>query len=26
VPDFSVMRAAGEKYATIFMPEFQFRD
>ncbi len=26
VPDFSVMRAAGEKYWTQFMPEFQFRD
>jgi quercetin 2,3-dioxygenase len=26
VPDFSVLRAAGEKYATVFMPEFQFRD
>lgn len=26
VPDFSVMRAAGEKYATVFQPEFQFRD
>jgi quercetin 2,3-dioxygenase len=26
VPDFAVMRAAGEKYWTQFMPEFQFRD
>jgi quercetin 2,3-dioxygenase len=26
VPDIAVMRAAGEKYATMFMPEFQFRD
>ncbi|MFE1646711.1 quercetin 2,3-dioxygenase [Microbacterium sp. P01] len=26
VPDFSVMRAAGEKYATVFMPQFTFRD
>ena len=26
VPPFEVMRAAGEKYATQFMPEFQFRD
>jgi quercetin 2,3-dioxygenase len=26
VPDFSVLRAAGEKYATIFMPEFAFKD
>lgn len=26
VPPFEVMRAAGEKYATVFMPEFQFRD
>lgn len=26
VPDFSVMRAAGEKYWTQFVPEFQFRD
>ncbi len=26
VPDFSVLRAAGEKYATVFMPDFQFRD
>jgi len=26
VPDFSIMRAAGEKYATVFMPEFRFRD
>lgn len=26
VPDFSVMRAAGEKYSTQFMPEFEFRD
>lgn len=26
VPDFSVLRAAGEKYDTVFMPEFQFRD
>src|SRR6478609_4890446 len=26
VPDYSVMRAAGEKYWTQFMPEFQFRD
>jgi len=26
VPPFEVMRAAGEKYSTVFMPEFQFRD
>lgn len=26
VPDVAVMRAAGEKYATQFMPQFQFRD
>ncbi|GAA3910291.1 quercetin 2,3-dioxygenase [Microbacterium invictum] len=26
VPDFEVMRAAGEKYATVFQPDFQFRD
>ena len=26
VPDFAVMRAAGEKYWTQFMPEFRFRD
>ena len=26
VPSFDVMRAAGEKYDTVFMPEFQFRD
>ncbi|KJL47288.1 Quercetin 2,3-dioxygenase [Microbacterium hydrocarbonoxydans] len=26
VPSFEVMRAAGEKYDTVFMPEFQFRD
>lgn len=26
IPDFSIMRAAGEKYWTQFMPEFQFRD
>ena len=26
VPDFRVLRAAGEKYWTQFMPEFQFRD
>jgi quercetin 2,3-dioxygenase len=26
VPDYPTMRAAGEKYWTRFMPEFQFRD
>jgi len=26
VPDYAVMRAAGEKYWTQFMPEFTFRD
>ncbi|UUT36163.1 quercetin 2,3-dioxygenase [Microbacterium elymi] len=26
VPPFEVMRAAGEKYATVFLPEFEFRD
>jgi quercetin 2,3-dioxygenase len=26
VPDYPTMRAAGEKYWTQFMPEFQFRD
>lgn len=26
VPPFEVMRAAGEKYGTQFMPDFQFRD
>lgn len=26
MPDFSVLLAAGEKYDTDFMPEFQFRD
>ncbi|MGV2982792.1 quercetin 2,3-dioxygenase [Microbacterium sp. AGC85] len=26
VPPFEVMRAAGEKYSTVFMPEFQFQD
>ncbi|WP_166980822.1 quercetin 2,3-dioxygenase [Paramicrobacterium fandaimingii] len=26
VPDFTVMKAAGEKYATAFMPDFEFRD
>jgi len=26
VPPFEVMRAAGEKYDTVFMPDFAFRD
>jgi len=26
VPDFPQMRAAGEKYGTVFMPEFVFQD